>query len=289
MTVLPSRRSPLRVCALVASLAALVAAAAATAPARAAEPVDGEVKLENGEGFIRLAFRFAQPVPAAVKLAWPVLIISFQQPVAVAVDGLRAAAPQLIGAARRDPDGMAIRIALKQKVRINTIPAAERYYVDLLPEDWHGVLPGLPLEVVKELAERARAAEQALRRREAEARSEEHTSELQSHSDLHSFPTRRSSDLGLARRLARPAARGGQGACGARPRRGAGVAPARGRGTAQAAARARAGRHAADLQPLCVRSAGHRQRGTRARRGDLRAAVRPAHPMGSRRRARGAP
>src|SRR5476649_813494 len=27
-------------------------------------------------------------------------------------------------------------------------------------------------------------------------RSEEHTSELQSHSDLHSFPTRRSSDLG---------------------------------------------------------------------------------------------
>src|SRR5882672_6424759 len=31
--------------------------------------------------------------------------------------------------------------------------------------------------------------------RGAEARSEEHTSELQSHSDLHSFPTRRSSDL----------------------------------------------------------------------------------------------
>src|SRR5882672_520895 len=31
-------------------------------------------------------------------------------------------------------------------------------------------------------------------RREKE-RSEEHTSELQSHSDLHSFPTRRSSDL----------------------------------------------------------------------------------------------
>src|SRR5215211_4435900 len=29
-------------------------------------------------------------------------------------------------------------------------------------------------------------------------RSEEHTSELQSHSDLHSFPTRRSSDLVLA-------------------------------------------------------------------------------------------
>src|ERR687893_275595 len=30
------------------------------------------------------------------------------------------------------------------------------------------------------------------------SRSEEHTSELQSHRDLHSFPTRRSSDLRLA-------------------------------------------------------------------------------------------
>src|SRR4030095_10372057 len=31
------------------------------------------------------------------------------------------------------------------------------------------------------------------------SRSEEHTSALQSHSDLHSFPTRRSSDLALTR------------------------------------------------------------------------------------------
>src|SRR5476649_1964634 len=34
-------------------------------------------------------------------------------------------------------------------------------------------------------------------------RSEEHTSELQSHSDLHSFPTRRSSDLWRAGRTSR--------------------------------------------------------------------------------------
>src|SRR5476649_529763 len=35
---------------------------------------------------------------------------------------------------------------------------------------------------------------------ELASRSEEHTSELQSHRDLHSFPTRRSSDLELYRR-----------------------------------------------------------------------------------------
>src|SRR5947207_2723286 len=34
-------------------------------------------------------------------------------------------------------------------------------------------------------------------------RSEEHTSELQSHSDLHSFPTRRSSDLSMSEPEAR--------------------------------------------------------------------------------------
>src|SRR5579875_1888541 len=38
---------------------------------------------------------------------------------------------------------------------------------------------------------------------EPAARSEEHTSELQSHRDLHSFPTRRSSDLAGAGRLRR--------------------------------------------------------------------------------------
>src|SRR5476649_2837947 len=36
-------------------------------------------------------------------------------------------------------------------------------------------------------------------------RSEEHTSELQSHRDLHSFPTRRSSDLSWRRPTAGPA------------------------------------------------------------------------------------
>src|SRR5476649_2425590 len=39
-------------------------------------------------------------------------------------------------------------------------------------------------------------------------RSEEHTSELQSHRDLHSFPTRRSSDLAFPPWLARNAAHG---------------------------------------------------------------------------------
>src|SRR5882672_1231087 len=43
-----------------------------------------------------------------------------------------------------------------------------------------------------------RGAPPYAKRRLAPSRSEEHTSELQSHRDLHSFPTRRSSDLWVA-------------------------------------------------------------------------------------------
>src|SRR5882672_9339333 len=55
-------------------------------------------------------------------------------------------------------------------------------------------------------------------------RSEEHTSELQSHSDLHSFPTRRSSDLDAGREprgRRRPRLSGQYGAGNGRRRRGA--------------------------------------------------------------------
>src|SRR5581483_598504 len=70
---------------------------------------------------------------------------------------------QLFAMVRADPDGRAVRIALSQKAKINTITAAERFYVDLMPEDWSGLLPGLPQEVVEELAQRAREAERQLK------------------------------------------------------------------------------------------------------------------------------
>src|SRR5215211_4147932 len=68
----------------------------------------------------------------------------------------------------------------------------------------HDALPIYPVDLGREAVDDARAdrldrrlADQRARRRQVDLgdRSEEHTSELQSHSDLHSFPTRRSSDL----------------------------------------------------------------------------------------------
>src|SRR6185312_2650018 len=127
--------------------------------------VKGEVKVSRDNGFTRLAFRLDEEVPAKVTLSNTILIIAFERPVDIAVDQLNAAAPDLISAARRDPDGSAIRIALAHPTKMHSIPAAERLFVDLLPENWAGILPGAPQSVVDELAQRARALEGKLRER----------------------------------------------------------------------------------------------------------------------------
>jgi tetratricopeptide (TPR) repeat protein len=126
-------------------------------------PIKGEIKVSAEGGFVRLAFRFEKEVPASIQLTYPVLVVTFKKPVAVSVDRLNNGASDIISAARIDPDGTSIRIALKHEVRLNTIPVAERLYVDLLPTSWTGVMPGLPADVVQELADRALAAERQLR------------------------------------------------------------------------------------------------------------------------------
>ncbi|HZQ14612.1 MAG TPA: tetratricopeptide repeat protein [Pseudolabrys sp.] len=132
--------------------------------ARAEDRIPGELSVFNDGGFIRLAFRFDQEIPASIRQGFPIMVVKFKKPIAVSVDRLSTDSRGLISVARLDPDGTAIRIALTQKVKVNTIPAAERYYVDLLPETWTGVMPGLPQDVIAELARRAQEAERQLHR-----------------------------------------------------------------------------------------------------------------------------
>lgn len=149
---------------------ALVAAALAW-PGRAfADPVKGEAMLTQENGYARLLLRFAEEVPTEVTMAGSIMVIRFAKPVDMSVDALNDAVPAYVGTARRDPDGAAIRLALNQKVRVNQMVAGERVYIDLLPEKWVGLPPPLPAEVVKELSERALAAERILRmQKQAEA------------------------------------------------------------------------------------------------------------------------
>ena len=101
--------------------------------------------------------------------AGSIVVIRFKRPVEIPVGRLSDAVPDYISSARADPDGAAIRLSLARKVTVNTMTAGERVFVDFLPDNWSGAPPGLPQEVVRELSERARAAERALRLQRANA------------------------------------------------------------------------------------------------------------------------
>ena len=138
----------------------------------AADPVKGEATFAVADGYARLVFKLAADVGTEVTTAGSILIIRFNRPVDIPVEKLSEAAPDYVSAARRDPDGSAIRLSLLRRVTVSTMAAGERIFVDMLPDGWKGPPPSLPMEVVRELAERARAAERALRlqRAEGEAR-----------------------------------------------------------------------------------------------------------------------
>ena len=111
---------------------------ASSAPA---EPVRGEATLTAQPGYARLVLKFQEDVPTEVTVAGAILVIQFRKPVDVPIDLLVDSVPAYVGAIRRDPDGRAIRMALTQKVRVNTMTAGERVFVDLLPEITQRIYP----------------------------------------------------------------------------------------------------------------------------------------------------
>jgi tetratricopeptide (TPR) repeat protein len=137
--------------------------------ARAAAPIKGDATFSESGGYARLVLKLAEDVESEVVTAGSIIVIRFKQPVDIPVDKLSEAVPDYVGSARRDPDGMAIRLSLARRVTVNTMTAGERTFIDFLPDSWSGAPPGLPPDVVRELAERARAAERELRLQRAVA------------------------------------------------------------------------------------------------------------------------
>ena len=159
--------SYLRHCGLAA--AALLGLAGFAAPGSADEaPVKATLAASVDGGYARLIFDMSEYDDASVRLANNVLIITFKRPIDVSVDRLASQIPDYVGAARRDPDGKGIRVALAQQVKVNAMPAAEKYFIDLLPASWSGQPPSLPPEVIADLARRAREADR-LERKERQA------------------------------------------------------------------------------------------------------------------------
>lgn len=133
-----------------------------------ADAVRGDATLAANGGFARLTIKLAEDVESQVVAAGQIIVIRFKRPVVLPVGKIGDAMPDYISAARTDPDGTAIRLSLARRVTINTMTAGERLFVDLLPDSWKGPPPPLPSEVVRELSDRARAAERALRQQKAD-------------------------------------------------------------------------------------------------------------------------
>jgi tetratricopeptide (TPR) repeat protein len=146
----------------------LLAAALLSVPATAgAAAVKGEVAVTSDPaGYVRLVFNLAQEVEADVRLASGIAIISFKSPIDVDVERIAQNSGGFIGAVRRDPDGTGVRLALTRKVTVNSMAAGEKFFVDLLPEGWAGMPPGLPQDVIDELARRAREADKRQRQQQ---------------------------------------------------------------------------------------------------------------------------
>jgi tetratricopeptide (TPR) repeat protein len=124
-----------------------------------AAPLKTTLAVTVNDGYARLVFSASEYIDATARVSGNVLIITFKRPIDVAVDRVADQAPDYIGAARSDPDGTAVRMALARNVTVNSMAAGEKFFVDLLPDTWTGVPPGLPQDVVDDLARRAHEAE----------------------------------------------------------------------------------------------------------------------------------
>lgn len=138
-------------------LAALALAAGLETPALAAGAnLRGQAM---PAGFGRLSLTFDEPIQTRIRVSNGVLIVAFGGQVQVDVARIARELPNYVSVARVDPDGRGMRLALTQPYKANLIEAGDKAFIDLLPQNWSGVMPGPPAEALAELTERLRLAE----------------------------------------------------------------------------------------------------------------------------------
>jgi hypothetical protein len=115
------------------------------------------------ERYGRLVLTFDAAVSVKARISGSVLVLGFSEKASAGPERVATEMPDYVSAVRRDPDGMGLRLALQRPYRVNVQEAGETVFVDLLPQDWSGLPPALPPEVVAELFRRTQAAEAALR------------------------------------------------------------------------------------------------------------------------------
>ncbi|MCJ2043925.1 hypothetical protein MKK58_05160 [Methylobacterium sp. J-078] len=121
------------------------------------------IKGAQAERYGRIVLSFDSAVSVKARVSGSVLVLSFSERSGAAAERIAIEMPDYVSAVRRDPDGTGLRLALQRPYRVNVQEAGETVFVDLLPQDWAGLPPALPPEIVAELFQRTRAAELALK------------------------------------------------------------------------------------------------------------------------------
>src|SRR5580692_1181997 len=165
-------------CAPVLGAVGLLAAALSTpglSQTPGSDPIKATVQAQASDGdfaYARIVFALSEYDDVHARIANHVLVVSFKHPIDVDVDRIPAQIPDYVGAARRDPDGRGVRMALAKDVQVNATVADDKLFVDLMPQPWSGQPPGLPQDVIEALARRARLADK-LERKERDAAKEQ--------------------------------------------------------------------------------------------------------------------
>jgi tetratricopeptide (TPR) repeat protein len=160
--------------ALMRRVPALLVLAFLSAPAFAEDKAQLFVTNEPGFGRLLLNFPERMDLPEyRIRYDNGVLAVEFDEPLTAVLPDVAAGIPDYVTIARIDPDRKGIRFGLRSDLKINHLEAGEKLFIDLMPEGWQGLPPGLPPSVVAALTERAehaakiaeqkRLAEEALR------------------------------------------------------------------------------------------------------------------------------
>src|SRR5690242_1544346 len=121
----------------VAIVAALFALAA---PAAYAD----SVSTSSDNGFGRIVFTFDPAAHVTAQQTSGVVTVTADRKMAIDPAQIVRNFTTYVASARLDPNGMTLRMALAQDVRLHTSTSANRFGVDLVPAGFQGVPPDLP-------------------------------------------------------------------------------------------------------------------------------------------------
>ena len=140
-------------------LHALACVLMSVVPVAAADRAQLHTTAEEGYGRLVLEFPGRLDLPG-YKISFDnnVLSVTFPQPITMPLPDVGATLPEYLTVGRVDPDGRGVRFGLRKPVKIHSMEAGERLFIDLMPTGWQGLPPSLPPAVIAQLTERAKNA-----------------------------------------------------------------------------------------------------------------------------------